>query len=104
MRFAMAPATRNLHVPLPELLHAELRAAAERTGRPATELARAAIDRWLQEEKRAAIRAEVAAYAAAHAGTTSDLDPALERAGVESLLAVNEPTRRARRRKARRSR
>jgi hypothetical protein len=46
----------------------------------------------------------VAAYAAAHAGTTSDLDPALERAGVESLLAVNEPTRRARRRKARRSR
>lgn len=89
----MSPATpramKNLHVPLPGPVHAELRVAAERSGRPATELAREAIVRWLTEERRAARRAVVAEYAAAEAGTPADLDPLLERAAVQHLRSAS---------------
>lgn len=81
----MPRAMKNLHVPLPEPVHAKLRAAAEATGRPATEVARDAIERWLAELARDARRRAVAEYAAAVAGTDADLDPALERAAVASL-------------------
>lgn len=81
----MAKATKNLHVPLPEPLYAELRTAAQRAGRPATEIARDAIDRWLAEQRRAALRTAIAEYAAANAGTGVDLDRELERASIEHL-------------------
>lgn len=92
----MPRATKNLHVPLPEPLYTELKTAAQRTGRPATEIARAAIDRWLAEERRAARRAEVAEYASRNAGTDVDLDADLERAALEHLRG--EPPARKRRR------
>jgi hypothetical protein len=79
-------AARNLHVPLPEALYLRLRAEAERSHRPATELAREAIDRWLSDRQRAAVHEAIAAYAAECAGTTADLDPVLEAAAVEHLL------------------
>ena len=78
---------RNLHVPLPEGLYRQLRAEAERTQRPATDLAREAIDRWLLEERRATLHDEIARYAAAAAGTESDLAPDLEAAAIEHLRA-----------------
>lgn len=81
---------RNLHVPLPSGLYSRLREEAKRSRRPATDLAREAIDRWLAEMRRAAIHSEIAAYAATAAGTPSDLDSALEHATVEFLTA--EPT------------
>ena len=90
----MAKATKNLHVPLPEALYAELRLAAEKSGRPATEIARDAIDRWLAEQRRTALRAAIADYAAENAGTRADLDRDLERAGVEHLRG--EPKKRKR--------
>jgi predicted transcriptional regulator len=86
-------ASRNLHVPLPESLYRRLRLEAERTRRPATELAREAIDRWLVERQRAAVHDAIAVYAAARAGTTDDLDPMLEAAAIEHL-AEREPSAR----------
>lgn len=79
-------AVRNLHVPLPEPIYERLRGEATRTGRPATQLAREAIERWLAEARRKATHDAIATYAAAHAGTSEDLDPALEAAAVEHLI------------------
>jgi predicted DNA-binding protein len=77
--------TKNLHVPLPEPLYRRLRAEAERTGRPATEIARDAIDRWLAEQRRATVHEAILSYARANAGSAADLDPELEAAAVEHL-------------------
>jgi predicted transcriptional regulator len=81
-----ASASRNLRVPLPEALHRRLRIEAERSHRPATELAREAIDHWLSDRRRVAVHEAISAYAAAHAGTTADLDPTLEAAAIEQLV------------------
>jgi len=81
---------KNLHIPLPESLHRRLHEAAHQAGRTATELAREAIDRWLQEFRKKRIREEIAGYAAHCAGGPADLDPALEKAGVEELLRGQE--------------
>lgn len=83
-------AERNFHVPLPKDVHAALRSEAERTGRPATVLAREAIESYLRRRRRIALHEAIAAYAAAHAGTPTDLDTALERAGVEHLLDLED--------------
>ncbi len=77
---------RNLHVPLPGALHQRLRAEATRTGRPTTTLAREAIEAWIREREREKISEHIAEYAAEVAGSTADLDPVLERAGVDHLL------------------
>ncbi|MCO5171811.1 MAG: hypothetical protein M9894_36375 [Planctomycetes bacterium] len=92
----MPRATKNLHVPLPEELHAQLHSAAEHEGRPATEIAREAIRRWIDSHRRALRRAAVAEYAAAMAGTGADLDPDLERAAVEHLRDVRGRKKRPR--------
>ena len=76
---------QNLHVPLPEDLHSELRAESNRVGQPLTELAREAIRQLLERRKRDALDQEIAAYAAAVSGSDDDLDPHLEAASVEHL-------------------
>ena len=83
-----ARAQRNLHVPLSEALHDRLRSAAARSGRPATALAREAIEVWIGERDREAVHEAIAAYASEMAGTSADLDEDLERAGVEHLLGT----------------
>jgi plasmid stability protein len=80
----------NLHVPLPEDLHAQLRAESDRTGQPATELAREGIRMLLVQRERQALNQEIAAYAAAVAGTEQDLDTELEAAAVDHLLDDEE--------------
>lgn len=92
----MTAARKNLHVPLPAGLHAALRAEAQRSGRPATELAREAIDRWLTERTRALRQEAIARYAAESAGTPADLDPALLRAAEAHLRARPRARRRTR--------
>ena len=81
----MSSATKNFHLPLPEALHDELRLTAREAGQPATrfaqELMRAGLDEW----RRARRRQEIAAYARQVAGSSEDLDPDLERAGIQSL-------------------
>ena len=81
---------KNLHIPLPESVHRRLREEAERAGRPTTELAREAIDRWLAEIRKKRIREEIARYAEDCAGSRADIDPVLEKAGIEHLLRDKE--------------
>src|SRR5438552_562809 len=80
-----ASRTKNLHVPLSPGLHEELRREAARTGKPATELAREAIEAALAERQRTALAESIAVYAASVAGTNDDLDPTLERSALEHL-------------------
>ena len=76
---------RNLHVPLPGALHDRLRAVATRSGRPATTLAREAIEAWVDERERQAVHEAIATYATEMAGTSADLDKDLEQAAIEHL-------------------
>jgi hypothetical protein len=85
----MRSSTRNFRLPLPEALHDELRCAARDADQPVTrfaqELLRAGLDPWRRTRR----RQQIAAYARQVAGTAEDLDPELERAGIESL--IDEP-------------
>lgn len=81
--------THNFHVPLPKKLYSRLRAEAASVERPATELARQAIERWLDQRQKAALNETISAYATQWAGTNVDLDEELEDAGA-SLLAEEE--------------
>jgi len=84
---------KNFHLPLPDDIYGALREEAAALGRPATVIAREAIEAWLRGRRRASVRESIAAYAAKHAGTTADLDPALEAASLE----LWRPKRRRRR-------
>lgn len=77
---------KNLHVPLPAELHADLKEQASHLGRPATAVARDAIEEWIRERKRERIAVELRAYATRMAGTGADLDAELEAAGVENSM------------------
>jgi hypothetical protein len=70
---------------LPAPLYEALQEEAAAARRPATALAREAIETWLRERRRAAVHEAVATYAAKHAGTAVDLDPALQAASLEVL-------------------
>jgi predicted DNA-binding protein len=76
---------KNLHVPLPAELHDQLREVAAQLGKPATVLAREAIERHLKGLKKQAIDAAITEWAAEFAGTELDLDSDLEAAGLEFL-------------------
>lgn len=83
----MASRAYNFHLPLPQELHDILRAESEASGEPATNLAREALTDWLKRRKKERRHAEIAAFAAKHAGTKLDLDPDLEAAGIEAIEA-----------------
>lgn len=82
----MAASARNLHVPLDSALYQALMAEARRSGRPATQVAREAIESLLEERRKDALEHDLLDYARAVAGTKDDLDPILESAGIEQLL------------------
>ena len=84
---------KNFHLPLPEQTYMGLRAEAERTGVPATTLAREAVDWWLRQQFRKARQDAIAAYAAAMAGTEVDLDSDLESAAIEQLVKTGKVAR-----------
>lgn len=77
----------NFHLPIPSELHERLREEVEISGRPATSLAREALQDWLRARRKQRLHEEIAAFAAANAGTELDLDEALEQAGLEALKA-----------------
>lgn len=87
----MSQASYNFHLPLPPEIHEMLRQEVERSGQPATALAREALRDWLVQRKRERLHAEIAAFAEAHAGTDLDLDEDLERAGIEAIRNENRP-------------
>jgi hypothetical protein len=84
---------KNFHLPLPEQTYTGLRAEAERTGVPATTLAREAVDWWLRQQVRKARHDAIAVYATEMAGTRLDLDADLESAGIEHLVKTGKATR-----------
>jgi hypothetical protein len=77
----------NFHLPLPEDLHEMLREEVERSGQPATSLAREALLYWLAQRRKQRLHEEIAAFARDQAGTELDLDEELEQAGLEAILA-----------------
>jgi len=81
----------TFHVPLPDELHDRLRREAAADERPATEIVREALTAWLQQRQRKRLNEEIAHYALAEAGGVYDLDPDLEAASVEHLLAAEKP-------------
>jgi predicted transcriptional regulator len=81
----MGRATHNFHLSLPEEVHEMLREEAERSGQPATTVAREALQDWLRRRRRERRHAEIARFAFENAGTALDLDPELERAGLEAI-------------------
>jgi hypothetical protein len=85
---------KTFHLPLPEQTYRGLRAGAERTGVPATMLAREDVDWWLRQQGRRARHDAIAAYAAEMAGTQLDLDIDLESAAIEEILNANKARRR----------
>ena len=84
---------KNFHLPLPDQTYTGLRAEAERTGVPATTLAREAVDWWLRQQRRKARHDAIAVFAAEMAGTHLDLDADLESAGIEHLVRTGKATR-----------
>jgi hypothetical protein len=80
---------RTFHLPLPVELHEDLRREAIVLGRPATEIVREALSQWLDARRRARIAEEIRSYAMAEAGGPFDLDPDLEDASLEHLLAAD---------------
>jgi predicted transcriptional regulator len=96
MAKALAKRVRNFHLPLPEPLYQRLRDVAERANRPATAVARYAIESWLRHQRRTAVREAIAAYATEAAGSRDDLDPELEAASLETWLPRHGPRRRPR--------
>ena len=84
---------KNFHLPLPEQTYLGLRAEAERTGVPATTLAREAVDWWLRQQRRKARHDAIAAYATEMAGTPLDLDAGLESAAIEHILNASKARR-----------
>ena len=87
----MKPATvKNFHLPLPEPLYLRLKEAASKRQVPATQLAKQAVEYWLQEHERLALHEEIEQYVAAAAGTEADLDEELEAAALEHLAAEEQ--------------
>ena len=91
-----AASHRNFHVPLPDETYRALRSEAERR-RAATALVREAVEDWLERRRAETLHEAIAGYAARHAGTPADLDPALEAAGIDALIEKPKKSRRTRR-------
>ncbi len=89
----MKAALRNFHVPLPEHLYDRLREEAEQSREPATEIARQAIEDYLEKRRKKALHSAIKKYAKRHAGTMADLDEGLEAASSEYLLGDEEENR-----------
>ncbi len=86
MKSAIKNDLRNFHLPLPDPLYEKLRREAERLNRPATALAREAIESWLRQRHKLEMYEAISNYAARQAGSDVDLDEELESASVNHLL------------------
>lgn len=74
-------------------MYIKLKIEAKRSQRPATELARTAIEQWLHQQEKEAIHQAITQYAQKYAGTLQDLDPQLEAATIEFLTTSTQEKR-----------
>ena len=80
---------RTFHLPLPDEMYDALREEAAVERRPATEVVRDALSRWIQAQRRQRLADEIRLFAEAEAGTALDLDAELEAASIASLIAAD---------------
>jgi predicted transcriptional regulator len=80
---------RTFHLPLSDELHDALREEAAAERRPATDVVRDALSRWIQAQRRQRLADEIQRFAVAEAGTALDLDAELEAASVATLIAAD---------------
>jgi len=90
MKSATLP-SHNFHMPLSEPTYQRLKSVAIKQHQPATQLARQALEQWLDEQERQTLHEEIATYAVAMAGTADDLDETLETASLEHLAETESP-------------
>jgi predicted transcriptional regulator len=64
-------------MPLPEQVYQRLKSVAKKQQKPATQLAKQALEQWLDEQEKLALHEEIARYAVSMAGTVDDLDESL---------------------------
>ena len=83
-------AQKNFHVPLAPGTYDALREEADAMGVPATTIVREAVEGWIDEQRAKRLKDEIAAYAEEAAGTSADLDTALEAAAAAELKAATE--------------
>ena len=93
----MAESHRNFHVPLTDEIYRALRLEADRRRQAATVLVREAVEDWLKRRRAETLHADIVDYASRHAGTSADLDPALEAAGIDALIEKPRKSNRTRR-------
>lgn len=84
---ASSASMSNFHLPLPPELHEMLRNEAERSGQPATTLAREVLLSWLTRRRDERLHEEISSWAASHAGSDLDLDRDLENESLELFRA-----------------
>ena len=80
---------QNFHVPLSIDVYERLKLEAEHLQRPATELARVAIEAALQKLEAARVHQEIKAYALAMGGTEVDIDPVLQASNWDGFSKDN---------------
>jgi hypothetical protein len=80
---------RNFHLPLPEEVYMDLKTQAEQMKRPATSVAREAIEAWLRHCRKVARHQAISEFAKEFAGSEYDLDSQLEAAGVDHLTSAD---------------
>jgi predicted DNA-binding protein len=80
---------QNFHVPLSPEVYERLKLEAQHLQRPATELARSAIESELQKLEAQRIYAEIRAYAEEMGGTLEDIDPIWQAASLETFAQEN---------------
>lgn len=91
MKYAMKlNHSKNLHVPLPLVLYNQLRKQSTLSKVPATQIARLAIQSWLEEQRKLSLKNELLEYASIVGGSCFDLDESLEKAAALHLLNHSE--------------
>ena len=78
---------QNFHVPLPIDVYERLKLEAQHLQRPATEVARVAIEKQLHLIERSRIELELQTFIDDAAGSESDFDAAIALAGAEVILS-----------------
>ncbi len=80
---------QNFHVPLSPEIYERLKIEAQYSQRPATELARVAIETHLQKLEAQRVHDEIRAYAQAMGGSEEDIHPDWQTASYEVFSQEN---------------
>ena len=80
----------NMELPLDGEVWVLLQDEAARSGQPTISLVSHVLAQWAHERQRQRVAEEIAEFAAAHAGSSLDLDHDLETAALETLSKAGQ--------------